>query len=95
MCPVSETANFLHLTSTTITLSADPAVFDQPVTTATVSNGTGRPPSGGTGTFKAGSVTLGVGEPRDHHYRAGLLDNRRHSIRQPWRPSSKERPPAQ
>jgi Bacterial Ig-like domain (group 3)/Divergent InlB B-repeat domain len=59
--PVSETANFLHLTSTTVALSVDPAVFDQPVTiTATVSNGTTTPPSGGNVTFKAGTVTLGV-----------------------------------
>jgi hypothetical protein len=48
-------------TTTTITVSPDPAVYDQPVTImATVSNGTATPPNGGNVTFMAGSVTLGV-----------------------------------
>jgi Bacterial Ig-like domain (group 3)/Galactose oxidase, central domain len=64
---LSDATFVVYSSTTTISdIAPNPAIYDQPVTiTATVTNGSGTPPSGGTVTFyanlaKAGTVTLGT-----------------------------------
>ncbi len=60
--PVTEQANFVLPTITTSYVSPSPSVYGEPAQLiAEVSNGTLKPPNGGTVTFKTGSTIIGSG----------------------------------